>query len=81
MSDASLILSRRDLDFILYEWLEVERLTQRARFADHDRVSFDGVLDTCAQLAADMFAPHNRKADQNEPTFDGERVTMIPDVA
>ncbi|TAJ37547.1 MAG: hypothetical protein EPO54_14970, partial [Brevundimonas sp.] len=29
MSDASLILSRRDLDFILYEWLEVERLTQR----------------------------------------------------
>ncbi|MFN4011314.1 MAG: acyl-CoA dehydrogenase [Pannonibacter sp.] len=81
MSDASLILSRRDLDFILYEWLEVERLTQRARFADHDRVSFDGVLDTCAQLAADMFAPHNRKADQNEPTFDGERVTMIPEVA
>src|SRR3989344_1277560 len=81
MSDASLILSRRDLDFILYEWLEVERLTQRARFADRDRVSFDGVLDTCAQLAADMFAPHNRKADQNEPTFDGERVTMIPEVA
>jgi alkylation response protein AidB-like acyl-CoA dehydrogenase len=81
MSDASLILSRRDLDFILYEWLEVERLTQRARFADHDRVSFDGVLDTCAQIAADAFAPHNRKADQNEPTFDGERVTMIPEVA
>ncbi|WP_299171951.1 acyl-CoA dehydrogenase [uncultured Brevundimonas sp.] len=81
MSDASLILSRRDLDFILYEWLGVERLTQRARFADHDRVSFDGVLDTCAQIAADHFAPHNRKADQNEPTFDGERVTMIPEVA
>ncbi|GLK50369.1 acyl-CoA dehydrogenase [Brevundimonas intermedia] len=81
MSDASLILSRRDLDFILYEWLDVERLTQRARFADHDRVSFDGVLDTCAQIAADAFAPHNRKADQNEPTFDGERVTMIPEVA
>lgn len=81
MADASLILSRRDLDFILYEWLDVERLTQRARFADHDRVSFDGVLDACAQLATDLFAPHNRKADQNEPTFDGERVTMIPEVA
>ncbi|NBB64624.1 acyl-CoA dehydrogenase, partial [Pseudomonas sp. ODNR1LW] len=81
MADASLILSRRDLDFILYEWLEVERLTQRARFTDHDRAVFDGVLDTCSQIAAEAFAPHNRKADQNEPTFDGERVTMIPEVA
>ena len=79
--DASLILSRRDLGFLLYEWLEVERLCERPRFADHDRASFDGVLDTCAAIAAEHFAPHNRKADANEPTFDGERVSMIPDVA
>lgn len=80
-SDASLILSRRDLDFLLYEWLDIEALTARPRFADHDRASFDGVLDLCARLAADSFAPHSRKADLNEPTFDGERVSMIPEVA
>jgi alkylation response protein AidB-like acyl-CoA dehydrogenase len=81
MSDASKLLSRRDLDFLLYEWLKVEDLTARERYADHDRASFDSVLDLCAQIAADHFAPHSRKADTNEPTFDGERVTMIPEVA
>ena len=80
-SDASLILSRRDLHFLLYEWLDVERLTTRDRFADHDRAAFDGVLDTCARIAAEHFAPVNRKADLNEPIFDGERVRLIPEVA
>ena len=41
----SLLLSRRDLDFLLYEWLEVERLTTRPRFAEHSRETFDAVLD------------------------------------
>jgi butyryl-CoA dehydrogenase len=77
---ADLILSRRDVDFLLFEWLGAERLTERPRFADHDRASFDAVLDTCEQIAADWFQPHNRKSDLNEPTFDGERVSMIPEV-
>jgi len=29
----SLILSRRDLDFLLFEWLGTERLFERPRFA------------------------------------------------
>ena len=76
----SLLLSRRDLDFLLYEWLEVEHLTKRARFAEHGRETFDAVLDLAARVAAEQFAPHNKKADEHEPTFDGERVTLIPEV-
>lgn len=34
---SSLILSRRDLDFLLYEWLHAEALPQYPRFADHSR--------------------------------------------
>jgi butyryl-CoA dehydrogenase len=41
----SLLLSRRDLDFLLHEWLDVEALTKRPRFADHSRETFDDVLD------------------------------------
>jgi alkylation response protein AidB-like acyl-CoA dehydrogenase len=74
------LINRRDLTFVLYELLEVERLTQRARFADHSRETFDAALDTAHRIAADHFAPHNRKADLNEPTFDGERVHIIPEV-
>lgn len=76
---ASLILSRRDLDFLLYEWLDVESLCMRPRFDEHSRETFDAVLDLCEQLATDKFAPHNRKADENEPQFDGERVSLIPE--
>jgi alkylation response protein AidB-like acyl-CoA dehydrogenase len=76
----SLLLSRRDLDFLLYEWLDVERLTERPRFAEHSRETFDAVLDLAEEVATEHFAPHNKKADENEPTFDGTRVTVIPEV-
>src|SRR5688572_26205265 len=78
MSDR--LINRRDLAFVLYELLEVERLAQRPRFADHSRETFDAALDTAHRIAAAHFAPHNRKADLNEPSFDGERVHIIPEV-
>ena len=37
----STLLSRRDLDFLLYEWLHVDELTKRDRFAEHSRETFD----------------------------------------
>jgi alkylation response protein AidB-like acyl-CoA dehydrogenase len=74
------ILSRRDIDFMLYEWLAVERLTARPRFADHSRETFAAALDTAEQIATDLFAPHNKLSDQHEPRFDGERVHVIPEV-
>jgi alkylation response protein AidB-like acyl-CoA dehydrogenase len=77
---AGLLLNRRDLDFLLHEWLDVESLTKRARYAEHSRETFDDVLDLAEQIATEHFAPHNRKADANEPTFDGERVHLIPEV-
>jgi alkylation response protein AidB-like acyl-CoA dehydrogenase len=77
----SKILSRRDLDFLLYEWLDVEALTARERFAEHSRDTFDAFLDVSAQIAERDFAPHNRRNDLEEPTFDGVRVQVIPEVA
>ncbi|MET0754621.1 MAG: acyl-CoA dehydrogenase [Pseudoxanthomonas sp.] len=77
----SLLLSRRDLDFLLYEWLQVETLTGAERYADHSRETFDAALDTCERIATELFAPHNQKADQNEPHFDGRSVTLVDEVA
>ncbi|MFN8696397.1 MAG: acyl-CoA dehydrogenase [Burkholderiales bacterium] len=76
----SKLLSRRDLSFLLYDWLQVERLITRPRYAQHDRTTFDAVLETAEKIATDLFAPHNRMSDLNEPHFDGTRVTLIPDV-
>ncbi|MVU77369.1 acyl-CoA dehydrogenase [Nocardia sp. ET3-3] len=76
----SCIMSAGDIEFLLYDWLNVERLTDRERFADHSRETFDQVLRLCQDLATTYFAPHNRDNDLHEPTFDGERVSIIPAV-
>ncbi len=76
----SKILSRRDIDFLLYDWLDVESLTQRPRFADHSRETFNAALNTAEQIATDLFATHNKKNDSHEPHFDGRTVTIIPEV-
>ncbi|HEY7050952.1 MAG TPA: acyl-CoA dehydrogenase [Mycobacterium sp.] len=76
----STLLSRRDLDFLLYEWLRVDELCKRDRYAEHSQETFAGVLDLCEQVATRYFAPHNKKGDAQEPTFDGTTVTIIPEV-
>jgi alkylation response protein AidB-like acyl-CoA dehydrogenase len=67
---------RRTVDFLLYDWLDVEALRARARFADHSRETFDSVLDTCERIAREKYAPFNRLADTEEPWFDGEKVHL-----
>jgi butyryl-CoA dehydrogenase len=67
---------RPTLDFLLHDWLKVETLTQRPRFADHSRDTFDAVLDTCERIAREKYAPFNRLVDTQEPHFDGEKVIL-----
>ncbi len=67
---------RQTADFLLYDWLGVESLQKRPRFADHSRETFASVMDTCEKIAREKFAPYNRLADTEEPWFDGEKVHL-----
>jgi butyryl-CoA dehydrogenase len=67
---------RPTIDFLLHNWLKVESLQSRERFADHSRETFDAVLDTCERIAREKYAPFNRLVDTQEPHFDGEKVTL-----
>ena len=67
---------RPTVDFLLYDWLSVDSLNQRERFADHSRETFDAVLDTCERIAREKYAPFNRLVDTQEPHFDGEKVIL-----
>jgi alkylation response protein AidB-like acyl-CoA dehydrogenase len=75
-----LILSRRDVDFLLFEWLRVEEFGKRPPFAQFDRIAYESVLDVYQTLAREVFAPHNKKNDASEPQFDGSSVTVNPEV-
>ena len=67
---------RQTIDFLLYDWLAVDSLQTRSRFADHSRETFVSVMDTCERLARDKFAPFNRLSDTEEPWFDGDKVHL-----
>ena len=60
------------LEFLLYDWLKAETLTQRQRFAEHSRETFDAVLDTCERIAREKYAPFNRLVDTQEPHTETE---------
>lgn len=70
----------KDLNFLLYQVFEAEQLTELNRYKEHDKTTFDSILNTAQGIATDYFAPHNAKADQNEPIFDGTNVKTIPEV-
>jgi alkylation response protein AidB-like acyl-CoA dehydrogenase len=80
LTDAKRILSRRDLDFLINEWLKADELTTRPRFAEHSPQTFAAALDLAEQLATRYFAPHNALADRTEPAFDGQRVQLVPEI-
>ena len=46
---------RATLDFLLNDWLHTTELTQRPRFTDHSRETFDAVLDTCERIASSLW--------------------------
>jgi len=75
------LLSSRNLAFELYEVLDAEALTQRERFAEHSRETFDAAIDTARSIAEKLFAPHNRKNDEHEPQYVDGAAVLIPEVA
>ena len=78
----SRILSRRDLEFLLHEWLDVAELTSRERYAEHDRDTFDAVLALSETIATEKFAPMSRALDVDEPRVGANgQVEMLPGVA
>lgn len=75
------LIPRRELNFQLHDWLGVGGLLQAPRFAAHSAETFDAVMDGCDRLASEVFAPCYQTADREEPHFDGDRVTVHPQVA
>ncbi|MDX5371579.1 MAG: acyl-CoA dehydrogenase [Pseudomonadaceae bacterium] len=74
------LLSSRNLAFELYEVLDAEALTQRERFAEHNRETFDAAIATARGIAEELFAPHNRKNDEHEPQYVDGAAVLIPEV-
>ncbi len=77
---AAPILSERDLNFMIYELFDAEGMTARERYSDHSRETFDASINTARQIAEKYFVPIRQKVDTDQPTFDGKKVKMIPEI-
>jgi len=74
------LIDRDDLAFTLWRVLGAEALTRYPRFADHDRGTFEQVIETARQIAEDKFRPHAAKSDANEPRIENGKVVLIPEI-
>jgi alkylation response protein AidB-like acyl-CoA dehydrogenase len=74
-----MLIPRRDLDFQLYEVLDVAGLCSRPRFAQHDRDVFDGTLAAAYRLAEERFLPFASLTDEQEPRLVDGAVRMVPE--
>lgn len=74
------IINTDDLEFLLYELLDVERFTKLDRYADHSRDTFDAAIELALKVGVEAFAPHNHLCDADEPRFEDGKVVIRPEV-
>ena len=70
------LLSREDLRFLLFDWLDVEELLAHEPFIDHDRESITLVLDLAQVVAVEQLLPCYAELDRDEPVFDAGRAIL-----
>jgi alkylation response protein AidB-like acyl-CoA dehydrogenase len=76
----SLIVNRRDLDFLLFECLDIESLFGTERYDGLDRPMVEGMLDMAEAIATGKYLPSAAALDANEPRFVDGRVEIMPEV-
>jgi len=76
----STIVNRRDLNFLLYETLDLGSLLKNERFEDYDREAIGAIFDLAQSLAEDKFQPFAAKLDANEPRYIDGAVDIIDEV-
>ncbi|MFO0549591.1 MAG: acyl-CoA dehydrogenase [Polyangiaceae bacterium] len=72
------LFRERDVDFLLYEVLEVDKLTALPAFAEHSRETFDLFVREARRLARDVLFPAYRPFDEAPPKLADGKITVHP---
>ena len=76
---AQLIADRRDIDFVLYELLDIENLTQADLFKEFNRKTFDLILNEGRRFAIKEMLPTYEEGDRIGVRFEGNGVVKVPE--
>lgn len=80
MNDNYPLIPRQDMDFLLGRWLKLEEHLKRPEYHGHDLDTLVSILDLAEKMAVDVFLPHNRKADTQEPYLKDGKVHVLPEI-
>ena len=59
-------LTKRDIKFILNEWLPAEEILSFDKFKDYSKEDFDTIIDQVYKVAAEVIAPTSGGRDEVE---------------
>ena len=76
----SLVVDRRNLEFLFYEVFDLEELLGAERFAAYDRTAIEGVLDLAQAISEQEFVTCAAELDTQEPLFVDGKV-RVPEAA
>lgn len=74
------VVNRRDLEFLLFECLDVETLFDTPRYDGIDRAMVEGMFDMSQAIAEEKYLPCAAALDANEPKFVAGKVEIMPEV-
>jgi len=75
---AERFVSKRNLDFLLYEVHGMERLSRLPYFEDHTRETYDLVMETALKLARNLMHPYLTEMDEKAPVLENGQVKVHP---
>ena len=73
---AQVIADRRDIDFVLYEQLKVDELTQLGKYKDFNKKTFDMIITEARNFAVKELLPTSAEGDSDGLRFENGRVKV-----
>jgi alkylation response protein AidB-like acyl-CoA dehydrogenase len=75
---ANLLVEKRDMEFVLYEQLDIEKLTKTEKFKHCSKDEFSMIIEQAIKFSENVLAPVNREGDENSPKWENGIVTLNP---
>ena len=73
---AQIVADRRDVDFVLHEQLEVEKLSEFEKFSDFNKKTIDLIVSEARNFAVKELEPCMKDADEQGCTFENGTVKV-----
>ncbi|MFW6081917.1 MAG: acyl-CoA dehydrogenase family protein, partial [Desulfosalsimonas sp.] len=76
---AQLIADRRDVDFVLHEQMEVNKLTAYEKFTEFNKKTVDMIVSEARNLAIKEILPTRKQSDQEGCTLEKDGTVKVPE--